>query len=152
MGEGWAPGFKIVGNRQAGCIHDINADQSGRGTEHLIDTTIIINLLRTSSARDNPLMHFLIVMLLFPLINHSCLMIALNIICTASNARTVRESSRARARIIQVNFSGAFICLRYMCGVNDICTYLLLIYARKRRISMMIADVGAPLRLILTFE
>jgi len=53
---GWGTRFKIVGNRQGRCIHDINADQSRR-TEHLIDTSIIINLLRTSFA-DNPYASF----------------------------------------------------------------------------------------------
>lgn len=69
---GWGTRFKIVGNRRGGCTHDINADQSRR-TEHLIDTSIIINLLRTSFS-DNPYAFFTIVLLFFidqsPLLNN----------------------------------------------------------------------------------
>jgi len=118
--EGWAPGFKIVGNRQGGCIHDINADQSGRGTEHLIDTTIIINLLRTSSA-DNPLMHFLIVMLLFPLINHSCLMIALNIICNRIKRENGARSSNARALFLR----SVYLFKTYVPRMVSVCIFLI---------------------------
>lgn len=81
-------------------IHDINADQSRR-TEHLIDTSIISNLLRTSFT-DNPCAFFML-NASFPL-DQSPLIIAFDIICVSTRLSKDNAFSQIAALIID-NFS-----------------------------------------------
>lgn len=113
MGGIW---LKIVGNRRGGCTGNINADQSRR-TEHLIDTSIIINPLRTSFERTTLARIFLlplflplpIIVLLFSLMSHPHLTIPLNIIC----ARIKRENDTRLLKLRRY----FIISLRYLSAV-----------------------------------